>query len=86
MAPIGAIGLHASYRRKQVLAVAQRMVEGMRSRDTALLRSVFDTSARRVSARQAVVWTSSPDGFIHAIVSADIAHLRAMYDFQVKAK
>jgi len=54
----------------QVLAVAQRLFEGMRTRDTALLRSVFDSSARLVSVRQGIVRAEPYDGFIRAIASA----------------
>jgi hypothetical protein len=55
----------------QALAVVQRMFDGMRSRDTALLRSTFDSSARLISTRQGAVRTQSADGFIRAVASAE---------------
>jgi hypothetical protein len=52
------------------LAVVQRLFDGMRTRDTALLRSIFDSSARLVSTRQGEMRTQSADGFIRAIATA----------------
>ena len=54
----------------QALAVVQRLFDGMRTRDTALLRSIFDSSARLVSTRQGEMRTQSADGFIRAIATA----------------
>jgi hypothetical protein len=54
----------------QALAVVQRLFDGMRTRDTALLRAIFDSSARLISTRQGEMRTQSADGFIRAIATA----------------
>ncbi|HEX6052178.1 MAG TPA: nuclear transport factor 2 family protein [Gemmatimonadaceae bacterium] len=51
-----------------IIAVAQRMFDAMRTRDTSQLRSVFDPSARLVRVtREGAVRAESPDGFIQAV-------------------
>ena len=55
----------------EIIAVAQRMFDAMRTRDTTLLRSVFDPSARFVRVtREGAVSAESPDGFILAVAKS----------------
>lgn len=55
----------------QVLAVAQKLFDGMRTRDTALIRSVFDPAGRMIGVtRDGTVRADSPDRFIQAVASA----------------
>jgi len=52
----------------EIIAVAQRMFDAMRTRDTAALRSVFDPSARLVRVTpQGAVRAEPADGFIRAV-------------------
>lgn len=54
-----------------VVAVAQTLFDGMRTRDTAAIRSVFDPSARLLRlANDGTVRAEAPDGFIRAVASA----------------
>jgi hypothetical protein len=54
-----------------IIAVAQSMFDAMRTRDTTLLRSVFDPSARLVRVSpQGAVRAESPDGFIRAVANS----------------
>ena len=54
-----------------IIAVAQQMFDAMRTRDTTLLRSVFDPSARLVGVtRQGAVRADSPDDFIRAVANS----------------
>jgi len=55
----------------EVIAVAQKLFDGMRARDTALIRSVFDPAGRLIGlTRDGAVRAESPDGFIRAVASA----------------
>lgn len=55
----------------EIVAVAQKMFDAMRSRDTTLLRSVFDASARLVRVTpQGAVRAEPPDAFIRAVAAS----------------
>jgi hypothetical protein len=70
------------------IAVVNRMFEGMRTADSAMVRSVFATGARfaSVDARQAppVVRYDTPDGWIAAIATSNRAWDEQVYDVQAK--
>ena len=54
-----------------IIAVAQQMFDAMRTRDTTLLRSLFDPSARLVGVtREGAVRADSPDDFIRAVANS----------------
>ena len=58
----------------EVLAVVNRLWEAMRTRDSAMARSVFDTSARMIrvqerDGKRTISW-SPVDGFVRAIGSS----------------
>lgn len=71
-----------------VVAVVHRMFEGMRTADSAMVRSVFATGARfaSVDARQAppVMRYDTPDGWIAAIATSNRAWDEQIYDVQAK--
>ena len=71
-----------------VIAVVTRMFEGMRTADSAMVRSVFATGARfaSVDARQApaVMRYDTPDGWIAAIATSNRAWDEQIYDVQAK--
>lgn len=71
-----------------VVSVVHRMFEGMRTADSAMVRSVFATGARfaSVDARQAppVMRYDSPDGWIAAIATSNRAWDEQIYDVQAK--
>jgi hypothetical protein len=53
---------------QDVVAVVERLFEGMRTRDTTMLRSVFDPSARLYGVnRDGAVRASAPDDFIRSV-------------------
>jgi hypothetical protein len=55
----------------EVVALAQKMFDGMRTRDTSLIRSVFDPAARLIGVtRQGAVKVDTPDDFIRAVAGA----------------
>ena len=55
----------------EIIAVAQRMFDAMRTRDTTALRSVFDASARLVSVtRQGAVRAEPAENFIRAVAGS----------------
>jgi hypothetical protein len=70
------------------IAVVNRMFEGMRTADSAMVRSVFAAGARfaSVDARQAppVVRYDTPDGWITAIATSNRAWDEQIYDVQAK--
>jgi hypothetical protein len=54
-----------------VVAVAQKLFDAMRTRDTTAIRSAFDPSARLVAVtRQGAVRAESPDDFIRAVANS----------------
>jgi hypothetical protein len=71
---VGAVPVHAQdSERNAVLATVQKVFDAMRTRDTALLRQAFDTSARLagVAARGTpTVRLTAPSAFATAIASA----------------
>jgi Putative lumazine-binding len=74
--------------REAVLAVVQRLWDGMKARDTALVRSVFDPSASltRISARggEARVHVTPVSAFIDALGKATEAWNERMYAPEVR--
>ena len=74
--------------REAVLAVVQRLWDGMRTRDTALVRSVFDSSASltRVATRngEARVQVLPVSGFIEALGRANEAWNERMFAPEVR--
>jgi hypothetical protein len=74
--------------REAVLAVVQRLWDGMRTRDTALVRSVFDSSASltRVATRsgEARVQVTPVSGFIEALGRANEAWNERMFAPEVR--
>ena len=71
-----------------VIATVNRMFEGMRTADSAMVRSVFAAGARfaMVDDRQtpAVVRYESPDGWIAAIAASNRAWDERLYDVQTR--
>ena len=71
-----------------VVAVVHRMFEGMRTADSAMVRSVFATGARfaSVDARPTppVMRYDTPDGWIAAIATSNRAWDEQIYDVQAK--
>jgi hypothetical protein len=71
-----------------VVAVVQRMFEGMRTADSAMVRSVFATGARfaMVDARQTppVMRYPTPDGWITAIAGSNRTWDEQIYDVVAK--
>ena len=74
--------------RQAVLAVVQRLWDGMRTRDTALVRSVFDSSATltRVATRngEARVQITPVSGFIEALGRSNEAWNERMFAPEVR--
>jgi hypothetical protein len=74
--------------REAVLAVVQRLWDGMKARDTALVRSVFDASASltRISTRggDARVHVTPVSAFIEALAKATEAWNERMYTPEVR--
>lgn len=74
--------------REAVLAVVQRLWDGMRMRDTALVRSVFDSSAAltRVATRngEARVQVTPVAGFVEALGRASEAWNERMFAPEVR--
>jgi hypothetical protein len=74
--------------REAVLAVVQRLWDGMRTRDTALVRSAFDSSASltRVATRngEARVQVTPLSGFIEALGRANEAWNERMFAPEVR--
>lgn len=71
-----------------VVAVVHRMFEGMRTADSAMVRSVFAPGARfaSVDARQAppAMRYDTPDGWIAAIATSNRAWDEQIYDVQAR--
>lgn len=71
-----------------VLAVVQRMFDGMRSADSAMVRSTFAAGARFAMvdprATPPAVRYESPDGWITAIAGSNRTWDEQIYDVQVK--
>lgn len=71
-----------------VVAVVHRMFEGMRTADSAMVRSVFATGARfaSVDPRQTppVMRYDTPDGWIAAIATSNRAWDEQIYDVQAR--
>jgi hypothetical protein len=74
--------------REAVLAVVQRLWDGMKTRDTALVRSVFDSSATltRIATRtgEARVQVTPVSGFIEALGRANEAWNERMFAPEVR--
>jgi hypothetical protein len=74
--------------REAVLAVVQRLWEGMKTRDTALVRSTFDPSASltRISTRggDARVHVTTVSGFIEALGRSTESWNERMYAPEVR--
>jgi hypothetical protein len=74
--------------REAVLAVVQRLWDGMKARDTALVRSVFDSSATltRIATRngEARVQVTPVSGFIEALGRATDAWNERMFAPEVR--
>jgi hypothetical protein len=65
LAPLEASAQNAE---RDVVAVVERLFEGMRTRDTTMMRSVFDPSARLYGVtREGAVRASAPDDFIRSV-------------------
>ena len=78
----------ASDERAQVLAVVQRLWDGMKARDTAMVRSLFDTAATlsRVVNRNGVasIQYTPISGFIEALGRSNDAWNETMYSPEVR--
>ena len=69
---LGPVDASAQNAEKDVVTVVERLFEGMRTRDTTMMRSVFDPSAKLYGVtREGTVRASAPDDFIRSVGGRD---------------